>query len=56
MTFHVQATIEDIKIKAESDVTTVGPGYENDEIAGLDGLGVSTKPISERSDVKGNNS
>ena len=56
MTFYIQPTIEDVAIKAESDITTVGAGYGNVEIAGLGDLRVSTKPISERTDGKGNNS
>ena len=56
MTFYIQATIEDVQINAESDTTTVGAGYGNVEIDGLGDLVVSTKPISERTDGKGNNS
>ena len=48
--------MEDVEIKAESDITTVGAGYGNVEIAGLGDLMVSTKPITERTDGKGNNS
>ena len=55
-TFYIQANVEDVQIKAESDITKVGAGYGNVEIAGLGDLVVYTTPISRQTDGIGNNS
>ena len=47
---------DNVHIEPENDITTAQAGNRTVEIGGLDDLVVSTRPISQRTDLRGNDS
>ena len=47
---------DNVHIEPENDITTAQAGNRNVQIGGLGDSVVSTRPISQRTDLKGNNS